>query len=123
VPKTAVIDRGAAEPPAHTFKRWLFAGLKVKGTQGPVYLAIKFLDARTEASHITSGMTSSSSLRPAFSEVTSKTPTTDKSSTNRNRGSHKSSVKMNSLNDSTNESLKADFVLFDRKFSFLEVFP
>jgi hypothetical protein len=35
VPKTAVIDRGAAESPAHPFKRWLFAGLKAKGTQGP----------------------------------------------------------------------------------------
>ena len=35
VAKTAVIDRGAAELPAHPFKRWLFAGLKVKGTQGP----------------------------------------------------------------------------------------
>ena len=33
--KTAVIDRGAAQAPAHPFKRWLFAGLEVKGTQGP----------------------------------------------------------------------------------------
>jgi hypothetical protein len=35
VPKTAVIDRGAGQPPAHPFKRWLFADLEVKGTQGP----------------------------------------------------------------------------------------
>ena len=33
--KTAVIDRGAGQAPAHPFKRWLFAGLEVKGTQGP----------------------------------------------------------------------------------------
>jgi hypothetical protein len=35
VSQTAVIDRGAGQVPAHPFKRWLFAGLKVKGTQGP----------------------------------------------------------------------------------------
>jgi hypothetical protein len=35
VPKTVVIDRGAGPAPAHAFKRWLFAGLEVKGTQGP----------------------------------------------------------------------------------------
>jgi hypothetical protein len=35
VSKTVVIDRGAGQPPAHPFKRWLFAGLEVKGTQGP----------------------------------------------------------------------------------------
>ena len=33
--KIAVIDRGAGQAPAHPFKRWLFAGLEVKGTQGP----------------------------------------------------------------------------------------
>ena len=33
--KTAVVDRGAGQAPAHPFKRWLFAGLEVKGTQGP----------------------------------------------------------------------------------------
>src|ERR1700756_5765616 len=26
---------GAGRAPAHPFKRWLFAGLEVKGTQGP----------------------------------------------------------------------------------------
>src|ERR1700741_3824507 len=26
---------GAGQAPAHPFKRWLFAGLEVKGTQGP----------------------------------------------------------------------------------------
>jgi hypothetical protein len=35
VSKTAVVDRGARQAPAHPFKRWLFAGLEVKGTQGP----------------------------------------------------------------------------------------
>ena len=35
MPKTVVIDRGAGQAPAHRFKRWLFAGLEVKGTQGP----------------------------------------------------------------------------------------
>jgi hypothetical protein len=33
VSKTAVIDRGVGQAPAQPFKRWLFAGLKVKGTQ------------------------------------------------------------------------------------------
>ena len=33
--KTAVVDRGAGQAPAHPFKWWLFAGLEVKGTQGP----------------------------------------------------------------------------------------
>jgi hypothetical protein len=37
VPKTAVIDRGAGQPPAHPFKRWLFADLEVKGTQGAAH--------------------------------------------------------------------------------------
>jgi hypothetical protein len=36
VPKTVVIDRGAAQPPAHPFKRWLLADLEVKGRQGPL---------------------------------------------------------------------------------------
>ena len=35
MPKTAVIDRRAGQPPAHPFKRWLLADLEVKGTQGP----------------------------------------------------------------------------------------
>jgi hypothetical protein len=35
VPKTVVIDRGAGQAPAHPLMRWLFAGLEVKGTQGP----------------------------------------------------------------------------------------
>jgi hypothetical protein len=35
VSKTAVVDRGARQAPAHSFKRWLFAGLEVKATQGP----------------------------------------------------------------------------------------
>jgi hypothetical protein len=35
VPKTVVIDRGAAQPSAHPFKRWLLADLEVKGTEGP----------------------------------------------------------------------------------------
>lgn len=35
MPKTVVIDRGAGQAPAHAFKRWLLAGLEVKGTQGP----------------------------------------------------------------------------------------
>jgi hypothetical protein len=35
VSKTAVVDRGAGQAPAHPFKRWLLAGLEVKGTQGP----------------------------------------------------------------------------------------
>jgi hypothetical protein len=34
VPKTVVIDRGAAQPPAHPFQRWLLADLEVKGTEG-----------------------------------------------------------------------------------------
>ena len=33
--KTAVVDRVAGQAPAHPFKRWLFAGLEFKGTQGP----------------------------------------------------------------------------------------
>ena len=33
--KTAVIDRGAGQASTHPFKRWLFAGLEVKGTQEP----------------------------------------------------------------------------------------
>jgi hypothetical protein len=35
VPKTVVIDRRAGQAPAHPLMRWLFAGLEVKGTQGP----------------------------------------------------------------------------------------
>jgi hypothetical protein len=35
VGKTVVIDPGADQTPAHPFKRWLFAGLDVKGTQRP----------------------------------------------------------------------------------------
>lgn len=35
MPETVVIDRGAGQAPAHPLKRWLFAGLEVKGTQGP----------------------------------------------------------------------------------------
>jgi hypothetical protein len=35
VPKTVVIDRGAAQPSTHPFKRWLLADLEVKGTEGP----------------------------------------------------------------------------------------
>lgn len=31
---TAVLDPGAAAPPAHPFKRWLLAGAEVKGTEG-----------------------------------------------------------------------------------------
>jgi hypothetical protein len=34
MPKTVLMDRGAA-PPQHPFKQWLFADLEVKGTQGP----------------------------------------------------------------------------------------
>jgi hypothetical protein len=30
-----VIDPEPGQAPAHPFKRWLFAGLEVKGTQGP----------------------------------------------------------------------------------------
>ena len=30
-----MIDRGAGQASTHAFKRWLFAGLEVKGTQGP----------------------------------------------------------------------------------------
>jgi hypothetical protein len=35
VPKAVVIDRRAGQAPAHPLMRWLFAGLEVKGTQGP----------------------------------------------------------------------------------------
>jgi hypothetical protein len=35
VGKTVVIESGADQTPARRFKRWLFAGLGVKGTQGP----------------------------------------------------------------------------------------
>jgi hypothetical protein len=35
VSKTAVIDRGAGQASTHPFKRWLFAGLEVKGTPAP----------------------------------------------------------------------------------------